>query len=135
MGTEERSSGVAADHLQPQVRALAMTRVAVGAALLLAPGPVLKVWLGRAGPDAFSSLLARSVGGRDIALGVGTVFALRHRASVRGWLEALVLADAADALALLVACRHLPRGRMVVAGLPSVAALAFGRRLVSQLET
>ncbi len=64
---------------------------------------------------------------------LGAVFALRHRASVRGWLEALVLADAADALALLAACRHLPRRRVVGAALPSVAALAFGRRLVSQL--
>ncbi len=134
MGTDGRSSGVAPAHLEPQVRALAVSRVAVGAALLLAPRPVLKAWLGRGGADAFSSLLARSVGGRDVALGLGTVFALRHRTSVRGWLEALVLADAADALALLAAWRHFSRDRMVVAALPTVAALGFGRRLVSQLE-
>ena len=134
MGTDRRSSGVAPAGLEPQVQALAVSRVALGAALLLAPRPVLRVWLGRGGADALSSLLARSVGGRDLALGLGTVFALRHRTSVRGWLEALVLADSADALALLGAGRHFSRGRMVVAGLPTVAALGFGRWLVGQLE-
>ena len=134
MGADRHSTGVAPTHLEPQVQALAASRVAVGAALLLAPGPVLRLWLGRVGTDAFSDLLARSVGGRDVALGVGTIFALRHRTSVRGWLEALVLADAADALALLAAARHLSRSRMVVAALPTLAALGLGRRLLSQLE-
>ncbi len=134
MGTDRRSSGVAPAYLAPQVQALAVSRVAIGAGLLLAPGPVLRGWLGRDVPDAFSKLLGRSVGARDVALGLGTLFALRHRTSVRGWLEALVLADASDAAALLAAWRHFSPRRMALAAVPTVAALGFGRWLVSQLD-
>lgn len=135
LDTDTRNRGVAPPALVPQVKALAVSRVAVGTALLVAPRPVLQVWLGRHTPDAFSALLARSVGGRDVALGLGTLFALRHDTSVRGWLEALMVSDAADAVALLAAARHFPRGRLVAAALPTVSALAFGRWLVSRLES
>jgi hypothetical protein len=119
--------------LNSQVQAIATSRVAVGALLVLAPGPTARLWLGRKVSDPLSRLFARSVGGRDIALGVGAILALRHGASVRGWLEAMALADASDAAAVLLGARHLSPGRVVLALIPSVSAVGFSRWLVDQL--
>jgi hypothetical protein len=120
--------------MESQVRALALSRMALGAAMLLAPGPLLRSWLGREAGAPMPCLLARSVGGRDVALGLGTLLALQHQGSVRGWLEATMLADAGDALALLAGSRHLSWPRVLAAAVPTVAALGFGRRVVSQLQ-
>ena len=120
--------------MESQVRALAAARVALGAAMALAPGPILRRWLGPEAAQPMGRLLARSVAGRDIALGLGTLLALQHDAPVRGWLEATMLADAGDAVALLGGARHLSWPRLAAAAVPTVAALAVGRRVVAQLE-
>ncbi|HWC10228.1 MAG TPA: hypothetical protein VG455_03305 [Acidimicrobiales bacterium] len=120
--------------MESQIRALAASRVVLGAAMLLAPGPILRVWLGREAGGPLPSLLARSVAGRDLALGLGTLLALQHDSSPRGWLEATILADASDALALLAGARHLSWPRVLGAAVPTAAALVLGRRLVSQSE-
>jgi hypothetical protein len=59
--------------------------------------------------------LARALGARDAALGLGTLLAQRHGGPVRGWLEGSALADAGDAIATLIGWSARPRfGRLAV---------------------
>jgi hypothetical protein len=91
-------------------RALALTRVGVGVVALAVPQLPAAVWVG--GPEsraAGTKVLVRALGGRDLALGLGVLFALRRRAPVRGWLEAGSLADLGDGVATLLAFGSVPR--------------------------
>lgn len=106
--------------------AVAWARIGLGATALVAPTVPLRPWVGRNvawRPQA--KLLARSLGGRDLALGLGAVLALRKDAPVRGWVEAAALGDAGDVLATLAAFGSLPKlGRLaVVASAAGAAAL------------
>ena len=115
-------------------RAVAIARIALGASFVLFPGGALRAWPGGGlakGPVV--TMLARTVGVRDIALGLGTLMAVQHDAPVRGWLEAAMLADAGDAAVILLGFRHLPRMRAVAMLGASVGAAVAGRRLVSAL--
>jgi hypothetical protein len=69
----------------------------------------MRPWLGRGMGRPTEKLLARSLGGRDIALGLGAILAMDRGAPTRGWLEAGGLADAGDLLGTLLAFRALPR--------------------------
>ena len=88
-----------------------------------------------AGPDprGTAPLLARMLGGRDIALGLGTVIALDRGKPVRGWLEASALSDVVDCLACLLARRQLSPNvvRATVGGGGALVALGvvLSRRL------
>lgn len=102
-----------------QARAVALSvarlRVALGVVALVAPDAALRPWIGATGRGPSRRVLARSLGARDIALGLGTLVAARRDAPVRGWVEAGALADAGDVLGTLVAFGHLPRaGRLLV---------------------
>jgi hypothetical protein len=130
-----------------QARALAVAvaagRVAIGLAALAAPSALARPWVG-AGEDPGRRVLARALGGRDLALGLGGLLAARRGRPLRGWVEAGGLADAGDVVATLLALRHLPprssRGVLVVAagaaaaafvaapGVDAAAAVAPGRR-------
>lgn len=121
--------------VQGRIRAVAIGRIALGASFVLVPGLALRAWPGHGeagGP--VSRLLARSVGVRDIALGMGTLMAVQHDTPARGWLEAAMLADAGDAVAIVLGFRHLPRVRAVAMLGASVGAAAAGRQLVSDLS-
>lgn len=114
--------------------AIAAGRIALGASYSVAPGLALRVWPGRsAAADPASRFLARSTGVRDLAIGVGTLFALQKGAPVRGWLEAGMLADAGDAVAVALGARHLPRVRAVAAFAAAAGAVVVARRLVDAL--
>ena len=68
-----------------------------GAGFLLAPSPILRIWWpddGASGPIAPG--LARGLGARDAALGLGILAAVLRRESSRGWLLAAAGADVAD---------------------------------------
>ncbi len=118
-------------------RAVGAGRIALGASYLAAPGLALRAWPGhRAARDddgALLKLLARSTGGRDIALGLGVLLALSHDTPVRGWLEAAMLADAVDALAILLALPHLPKAKAVLMLSAALGTAAAGRRLATSL--
>jgi len=121
--------------VQGRIRAVAVGRIALGASFVLAPGLALRAWPGHGearGP--VDRLLARSVGVRDVALGLGTLMAVDHDTPVRGWLEAAMLADAGDAAAIVLGFRHLPRLRAVAMLGASVGAAVAGRRLVTELS-
>jgi hypothetical protein len=88
-------------------RGLAGGRIAVGVALVAAPGPATRRWLGSStAEDPGREVAVRGLGARDVVLGVGTLVALRSGGEVRQaarWLEAGVVADLADAAATAVA--------------------------------
>lgn len=117
------------------VRAIGYGRIALGVSYLLTPGWALRQWPGRrgttGGDQALLRMMARSTGGRDIGLGLGAVLALKHGAPVRGWLEAAMLADVADALAIAIAFRHLPRARALLMLGAALGTAAAGRKLAS----
>lgn len=120
--------------LEQQIRAFAIGRIGLGAAALVAPGPVLKRWLGKGHNTPATRALARFVGGRDVALGLGTLFALSHGAPVRGWLEAGMVADAGDLFGTLLASKHLPKVATVGTSFAAAGGVAYARRLVAQLQ-
>ena len=121
------------DKARQLAEAIALGRIAIGLAALIAPTVPLRPWVGRDFAwQPRAKLLARSLGARDLALGVGVMLALRHKAPVRGWVEGAVLADAGDALATLLAFGSLPKsGRWVV--LASAAGAAAAGRLTASV--
>jgi hypothetical protein len=83
-------------------RAAAAARAAIGIALLAAPGPAARRWLGDVSDAPGAQVAIAGLGGRDLALGLGTLWALggRKRRS-RPWLVASAGADAADLVSTL----------------------------------
>ena len=72
-------------------------RFLFGAGFLLAPSPMLRIWWAHGGASGpIASGLARGLGARDAALGLGILTAVLRRESSRGWLLAAAGADAAD---------------------------------------
>jgi hypothetical protein len=116
-------------------KAIAMGRMALGLSYSLAPGLALRLWPGQgsAGEPA-ARFLARSTGVRDLAIGIGTFLALQKDAPVRGWMEAGMLADAGDAVAVVLGFRTLPRARAVLALTAAATTVVVGRRLVGELS-
>ncbi|MDP9385142.1 MAG: hypothetical protein M3P50_07920 [Actinomycetota bacterium] len=103
-------------------RAHAIGRVALGAALTVAPRRVASAWLGpRHARRAQTAVVASAMGARDLGLGLGIARALGEGHGARPWLSAAVLADAVDLVATLRARDELP-----ALGVASVAAMAGG---------
>ena len=121
--------------LPSTVKAVAIGRMALGAAYMALPGASLKLWPGRAGTterdEALLRMMARHTGGRDLALGVGALLAQKHDAPVRGWLEAAMLADLMDAVSIVFAFRHLPRTKAVLMLGAALGAAVGGRQLAA----
>jgi len=108
--------------------AVAAGRVAIGLAALAVPSVPSRPWVGAAADDLAATVFGRALGARDVALGVGTLAALRRTAadpeSASVWVAAGALSDALDVVASLSSWRRLPRtGRWLVAGSAGAAAL------------
>lgn len=116
-------------------RGVAVTRIALGAALLLAPRWVTQPWLQAARPAPDAATAWRVAGSRDIALGVGTVMATKHESSgLRGWLEAGALADGLDVLSLLQDRSLHPAARTACL-VPAAATAALSGYLARRLSS
>jgi hypothetical protein len=120
-----------------QARDLALAnargRMAIGAALVLAPRLAGPMWIGDEAERPAVKVLARAVGARDVALGLGIAVALDRGAPVRGWLEGAALADGVDLAATLLARDSIPSGARravaLIAGGSLVACAALARAL------
>jgi hypothetical protein len=111
--------------------ALGAGRMVLGVTALVAPGLPLRPWVGDTTGDRPARLLARALGARDLALGMGVILADRHQAPVRGWVEAGGMADAGDAVITAAYARGLPRlGRWLV--LAAATGGAVAARLASR---
>ncbi len=115
------------------IRLLACGRIGIGLALFAAPRTAARLWLGHE-VSAGAGLLARGLGARDLAIGVGTLVALDGERDVDPWLDAAAAADTADATAALLARDDLDR--QVVLGTTAVAlgSAVVGMVLKSRLR-
>lgn len=95
--------------LHDQLRVMGFVRVVLGLALIVLPRLSLRFWMGAEESDSVRlRAAARSLGARDVAIGVGQLTALDTGAPVKGWVEAAVLSDAADAANALFFMRDVP---------------------------
>jgi len=112
--------------------ALAAARTAIGVVALASPPLVGRPWVGDAAEGTPGRVLARALGGRDLALGLGTLAALQQFPPagsdrpdrVAGlWVGMGAMADSVDLLATVTAWDRLPPvGRWLVAASAGGAA-------------
>jgi hypothetical protein len=97
-------------------------RTSVGVALMAAPGAPIRL-AGTESPTASALLLMRTIGIRDLVLGLGTVTAARSndQGDSRRWVQATLASDSLDTFVSLVALRSIGRRDSLFA-----AALALG---------
>lgn len=109
-------------------------RVAIGAALVLAPKLVLRPWVGEVGTTTGARVLGAGFGARDIAVGAGAIHALSTGGPVRPWLLGSALCDAVDFAATFAARRSLGRGAAATCALAAtgVAASLWTARELAQ---
>jgi hypothetical protein len=89
---------------------VAVGRIGIGCTALAAPTLMTRPWIGDAAESPDARLLSRTMGGRDLALGLGTLRALAVAdAEARPWVALAGMADAVDAAVTLLAFRRLPR--------------------------
>mgnify|MGYP003344819173 CR=1 FL=1 len=111
-------------------QAMALGRVAIGVSALAAPTLLARPWIGDGAARQDARLLARTMGGRDVALGLGALRALsRDRTDeARIWVGLGGMADAVDATVTVLAFRRLPRvTRWAILGATVGAAVASFR--------
>jgi hypothetical protein len=112
---------------------VARCRIALGAAAVVAPGLTARIMGSRRSSDGIAPVFARMLGGRDIALGLGTVIALDRGKPVRGWLEGSALADTVDCLACVLGRESMSPGAFRAAGglgaLSAIVGVVLSRRL------
>jgi hypothetical protein len=111
-------------------------RLLIGIAFIAEPKLMERAWIGRQARVPGAQVLARAVGARDLAMGLGGAQAVaRDDGSAGPWLAAAAICDAVDFGATLAAGRRIPRqprnGVLVIAALFSllsaVSAAALGR--------
>src|SRR5579859_3337646 len=112
---------------------VARCRIAIGVAAVITPGLAARALGASRRADGIAPLLARMLGARDVALGLGTVIALDRGKPVRGWLEGSALADAADCVACVLARENMSRTAFAAAaglgGASAILGVLLSRRL------
>jgi hypothetical protein len=113
--------------------ALAAGRAALGATILAAPEAVTSRWLGARAEHPIARYLARSLGARDLALGLLALQTLGDTRLGPRVQVAAAFADSVDAFATVAARSELPVagaiGTVVVAGASAVAGFYFSHQL------
>jgi hypothetical protein len=103
-------------------RVLAIARVGIGAALLLRPRRAGTVWVGRrAAKQRGTQALLRSMGARDVVIGMIALHTLKNPQIGPRWTKTCATIDAIDAVVTLAAIGDLP-----IVGVVGVTALAGG---------
>jgi len=115
--------------LRTAATVLSVGRAALGIGLLVAPERIARGWIGPVATERAVEVLARSVGIRDVALGVGGAAALINDSdSARDWMLGAAAADLGDLVATLLARDVLPAN-----GVAATAALAGGSAVLASL--
>ena len=115
-------------------------RVAIGLVLLLFPRRAMQGLWGAEAASPGMKFLARLVGARDVILGAGGLAALQDAApggstaAVRPWMTYGAAADATDALATLLAYKHLPRWKRLGLLLLASGGAATGGYLMTLFD-
>jgi hypothetical protein len=115
-------------------RSIALLRVVLGAAMLGLPERAAGGWVG---PDAGSPggrVLAEGLGARDLAVGIGTLLALKQDAGLRAWSITSAICDAADVLATLRARHSLAKGPVIGVTVLATTGAVAGAWLATKLD-
>ncbi|MFP5326517.1 MAG: hypothetical protein ACLGHT_03425 [Acidimicrobiia bacterium] len=115
-------------------RSFSLIRIAVGIAFLLMPRVAAKPWFGDGSDSHALRWLARAFGVRDALLGVGTLIAIDDKKPVRQWLHYSAVSDSVDALATLLAYKHLPPYRRFALLVAAASGAATGLALAQRLD-
>jgi hypothetical protein len=115
---------------------VAYGRIAIGAALVLAPKLVLRPWIGEVGNATGARVVGAGFGARDIVVGAGAIHALSTGGPVRPWLLGSAFSDAVDFAATFAGRRALPAGgaaaTCILAATGAAASLWTARELGAQ---
>jgi hypothetical protein len=112
--------------MDDQAAAMGLLRALVGVAMIAAPGLVVRPRRGET-PSGTVAFMVRTIGVRDLALGLGTVAAARSSGGgdARRWIQFGLLSDALDVVIGTRSASLLGRGGAASAALipaPFVAA-------------
>jgi hypothetical protein len=114
-------------------RTLAIGRAVFGAALLVVPERVAKGWLGAYAERPAVHALVRSIGVRDVVLGMIALHTLDHPEVGPRWQATCAVVDTVDLLATGAARKDLPAagvaGTALVAGGAAAAGFYFSLAL------
>lgn len=126
--------------MQPRTVAIALAagRVAIGAAMFAAPKLAGRAFIGEAARSEGAQVALRAFAVRDLALGVGTLAALDDPERSHNWVEAGIIADAGDFLAIGIGRRALgpvtSLAMMAMASSASAAGLWLREQFRAQAE-
>ena len=111
---------------------IARGRVILGLSALVAPGPAVRALMGDS--TTTTRTLARMLGARDVALGVGAITTLKERTQDAEWVSMGAVADGVDALAGLFTPALPVRARLmgVVAAASAAISLDAARRFADE---
>jgi hypothetical protein len=101
---------------------------------VVAPKWATRKWIGESSDSAAGLMSARGLGGRDLAIGFGTLWALQKGEPVRAWVQAGAISDATDALAVMSSFGRLPKLRRLVYLGSALGAAALGFYLAGELD-
>jgi hypothetical protein len=105
---------------------LAVNRILFGLGYVIAPARTGRGWIGRMADREQTAVFTRALGGRDLVLGAGALWALRgHRGQARQWFCAHAVADATDLVATLRARDALPPSGFRFATVMAAASTAI----------
>ena len=120
---------------------ISLGRILFGTVFIAEPKVMEPGWIGRQARLPGAQVLARGVGARDLALGLGgTQAAVRNDGSARPWMAAAALCDAVDFGATWAAGRRIPRSArtsvlVIAAGATVLSAIAAaGSRAAGDVE-
>ncbi len=114
------------------LRIFGLSRVVFGAWLALAPSKPGELWFGESRPGASTAALLRSVGGRDVGLGLGLAADPRPSSL---WLRVGILADAVDAAAALLNRDRIPAKNFLTGFLGGLSYAVIGAAIAVRGRT
>jgi len=123
-----------------QARARAATivvlglRIAYGAGLIAAPARVAKRWVGAPAQAGPTQVPLRGIGGREIGLHAGALYAARRGGALRPWLAASIVGDLTDVVATLARRADLPDGAARATLLVGGGSAVISAALLGALE-
>lgn len=125
------SAAKALDEADPRevARVISLARCGAGTVMMMAPRLAARGWTGIPDESPSTRMAMRSLGVRDVAIGMGTLFALSHDTPVRGWVEAGMLSDTVDSLNGAVTLAHVAKVRSLLWIAMSGLAALVGYRI------
>lgn len=109
------------------LRLFGLSRVAFGLWLVIAPQKPGELWFGSAEHPPSTSALLRSVGGRDVGLGLGLALSPQNGLL---WLRAGILADIVDAVAGVLVRDRVPTKNVLTSFIGGLLYAVIGTVLV-----